>query len=107
MAGREPRALRKSGWGRSTGLDDDSVVLSSQLASSLGVRVGDKVEIYSPLLIEKLKNDEVFLPREVTCDRRALDRAPATRQQHDLRDVARGAGTLRPRAQRARHLCAG
>jgi lipoprotein-releasing system permease protein len=50
--------------GAIAGLDDDSVVLSSQLASSLGVRVGDKVEIYSPLLIEKLKNDEVFLPRE-------------------------------------------
>ena len=45
-------------------LDDDSVILSSQLARSLGVRVGDKLEIYSPLLIEKLKNDEVFLPRE-------------------------------------------
>jgi lipoprotein-releasing system permease protein len=45
-------------------LDDDSVILSSQLARSLGVRVGDKIEIYSPLLIEKLKNDEVFLPRE-------------------------------------------
>ncbi|MSU67984.1 MAG: ABC transporter permease [Opitutia bacterium] len=45
-------------------LDDDSVVLSSQLATSLGVHVGDKIEIYSPLLIEKLKNDEVFLPRE-------------------------------------------
>lgn len=46
------------------GLDDDSVILSSNLANSLGVRVGDKIEIYSPLLIEKLKNDEVFLPRE-------------------------------------------
>jgi len=45
-------------------LDDDSVILSSQLAKSLGVQVGDKIEIYSPLLIEKLKNDEVFFPRE-------------------------------------------
>lgn len=45
-------------------LDDDSVVLSSQLAKALGVRVGDKIEIYSPLFIEKLKNDEVFLARE-------------------------------------------
>ena len=47
-----------------TNLDDDSVIMSSQLANSLGVRVGDKIEVYSPLLIEKLKNDEVFLPRE-------------------------------------------
>ena len=45
-------------------LDDDSVILSSQLAVALGVHVGDTIEIYSPLLIEKLKNDEVFLPRE-------------------------------------------
>ena len=51
--------------GRIDDLDDDSVILSSQLASSLGAAPGDKVELYSPLLIEKLKNDEVFLPREV------------------------------------------
>jgi lipoprotein-releasing system permease protein len=46
-------------------LDDDSVVLSSELARVVGATVGDKIEIYSPLLIEKLKRDEVFLPREV------------------------------------------
>jgi lipoprotein-releasing system permease protein len=45
-------------------LDDDSVIVSSQLATSLGVHVGDKIEIYSPLLIERLKSDEVFLPKE-------------------------------------------
>ena len=46
-------------------LDDDSVILSSELASSLGVSIGDTVEVYSPLMIEKLKSDEVFLPRQV------------------------------------------
>lgn len=46
-------------------LDDDTVILSSQLAYSLGVRIGQKVTITSPLLIERLKNDEVFLPREL------------------------------------------
>ncbi|MGA3007545.1 MAG: ABC transporter permease [Opitutaceae bacterium] len=46
-------------------LDDDSVILSSELARSLGASVGETVEVYSPLMIEKLKNDEVFLPREV------------------------------------------
>lgn len=46
-------------------LDDDSVILSSELAESLGVTLGDKIEVYSPLMIEKLKSDEVFLPREV------------------------------------------
>jgi lipoprotein-releasing system permease protein len=46
-------------------LDDDSVILSSQLAISLGARPGSTVELYSPLLLEKLKNDEVMLPREL------------------------------------------
>jgi lipoprotein-releasing system permease protein len=46
-------------------LDDDSVILGSEVARMVGATVGDKIEIYSPLLIEKLKNDEVFLPREV------------------------------------------
>ncbi|MBL9206343.1 MAG: ABC transporter permease [Opitutaceae bacterium] len=46
-------------------LDDDSVVLSSELAQTLGVTVGDRIEIYSPLMIERLRSDELFLPREV------------------------------------------
>ncbi len=46
-------------------LDDDTVILSSQLAESLGARIGGTVTISSPLLIERLKNDEVFLPREL------------------------------------------
>ena len=46
-------------------LDDDSVILSSILASSLGVRVGDKVSVYSPLMMERIKRNEVLLPREV------------------------------------------
>lgn len=46
-------------------LDDDSVILSSQLAYALGARIGSRVELYSPLLLEKLKHDEVMLPREL------------------------------------------
>lgn len=46
-------------------LDDDSVILSSILARTLGVRVGDTVSIYSPLMMERLKKNEVLLPREV------------------------------------------
>jgi lipoprotein-releasing system permease protein len=46
-------------------LDDDSVILSSQLARSIGAQVGGKIEVYTPLLLEKLKNDEVILPREL------------------------------------------
>jgi len=46
-------------------LDDDSVILSSQLAYSLGVSLGGRVQVTSPLLLERLKSDEVFLPREL------------------------------------------
>lgn len=46
-------------------LDDDSVILSSILARNLGVGVGDTVSVYSPLMMERLKANEVLLPREV------------------------------------------
>jgi lipoprotein-releasing system permease protein len=46
-------------------LDDDSVILGSQLAQSIGAHIGEKIEVYTPLLLEKLKNDEVILPREL------------------------------------------
>jgi lipoprotein-releasing system permease protein len=46
-------------------LDDDSVILSSILAGNLGVSVGDKVSLYSPLMLARLKNNEVMLPRDV------------------------------------------
>ncbi|HEX2852459.1 MAG TPA: ABC transporter permease [Opitutaceae bacterium] len=44
-------------------LDDDSIILGAKLAEQLGARVGDMVEVYSPLAFEKLKNDEILLPR--------------------------------------------
>ena len=50
--------------GRLQDLDDDSVILSAEVAQQLGASPGDRIEIYSPLLIEKLKSDEVFLPRQ-------------------------------------------
>ncbi len=46
-------------------LDDDSVILSSLLAKSLGVDIGDKVSLYSPLMLERMKQNEVLLPRDV------------------------------------------
>ena len=46
-------------------LDDDSIILSEQLAASVGASVGDTIEVYSPLIINKLSADEVFLPRQV------------------------------------------
>lgn len=46
-------------------LDDDSIILSSELARSMGASVGSKVQVYSPLMFERMKSDEVYLPREV------------------------------------------
>lgn len=46
-------------------LDDDSVILSSILARTLGAGVGSKVSIFSPLMLEQAKRNEVLLPREV------------------------------------------
>jgi len=45
-------------------LDDDSIILSSQLAASIGASVGDTVDVYSPLTLWKMGQDEVFLPRQ-------------------------------------------
>lgn len=46
-------------------LDDDSVILSSQLARSLGAHLGTTLEVYSPLMLEKFKKDEIFMPRQL------------------------------------------
>lgn len=46
-------------------LDDDSILLSRTLAVSLGVRRGSLVEVYSPLMISRIRDDEVLLPREL------------------------------------------
>lgn len=51
--------------GRFDDLDDDAIVLSLQLAQALGVRVGDNLDVFSPLLIETLRSDEITLPRTV------------------------------------------
>ena len=46
-------------------LDDDRVILSVQLASNIGARLGDKVQVASILQLEKLQIDEVMMPREL------------------------------------------
>lgn len=46
-------------------LDDDSIFISSGISSSLGAYVGTEIELYTPLLLEKLKQDEILLPRQV------------------------------------------
>ena len=47
-------------------LDDDSIILSSELATSIGADLGSKVEVYSPLMLERLQSDEILLPKELT-----------------------------------------
>jgi lipoprotein-releasing system permease protein len=46
-------------------LDDDSVILSVVLADSLDVRIGDKVSVYTPLMLKRANMKELLLPREV------------------------------------------
>lgn len=46
-------------------LDDDSVFLSSGLAMRMRATVGSTIEVYSPLMLDRLRRDEVLLPREL------------------------------------------
>lgn len=43
-------------------LDDDSIIIGQRMGSSLGIGVGDVVEILSPTALDKLKKDEVPMP---------------------------------------------
>jgi len=47
-------------------LDDDSIIVSSRLAQSLGIGVGSKVEVYSPALFENTQSHDLILPKELT-----------------------------------------
>lgn len=40
-------------------LDDDSVIVGQRLAASAGMGVGDKVEVFSPTMLDRLKRGEV------------------------------------------------
>ncbi len=46
-------------------LDDDAVFLSRSLASSIGATLDSTVEVYTPLIIDKLNQEELILPREL------------------------------------------
>ena len=46
--------------------DDDGVFLGEGLARTLKARPGSVVEIFTPLMLERLKKDEILLPREFT-----------------------------------------
>lgn len=40
-------------------LDDDSIIIGQRLAASVGAGVGDKVDVFSPTMLDKIKRDEV------------------------------------------------
>jgi lipoprotein-releasing system permease protein len=46
--------------------DDDGVFLGEGLAQTLQAGPGSVVEVFTPLMLERLKEDEVLLPREFT-----------------------------------------
>ncbi|WP_189511445.1 ABC transporter permease [Cerasicoccus arenae] len=46
--------------------DDQRVVVSMGVAQQLKVSIGDLINLYSPLMLEQLKRDEVPLPMELT-----------------------------------------
>jgi lipoprotein-releasing system permease protein len=43
--------------------DCESIILSSELANQIGARVGNSVEIYSPIMFEIAQSDEIVLPK--------------------------------------------
>lgn len=51
--------------GRLDDLDDDSILLSIDLARALRVRAGAEVDVFSPLLLRSFGQSEVVLPRTV------------------------------------------
>ena len=46
-------------------LDDESILVGAQLAAVLGIQVGSLVEVYTPLMMDSVKNQEMLLPREL------------------------------------------
>ncbi len=49
-------------YGDIENLDDDSIILSIRFARTLGINIGDIVEVFAPTMIEKYTKEEVPLP---------------------------------------------
>jgi lipoprotein-releasing system permease protein len=45
-------------------LYDDTILLSQSMARSLGVWVGSEIEVFSPVMIDRLSDNEMILPRQ-------------------------------------------
>jgi lipoprotein-releasing system permease protein len=46
-------------------LYDDTILISQSLSRSLGIWVGSQVEVFSPVMIDRLQENEVVLPRQL------------------------------------------
>ena len=53
-------------YGNMADFDDEGVFLGEGLAQTLQAGPGSTVEVFTPLMLERLKKDELFLPREFT-----------------------------------------
>ena len=53
-------------YGSLDAFDDEGVFLGEGLAYALKARPGSVVEVFTPLMLERLKKDELLLPREFT-----------------------------------------
>ncbi|MFW6352991.1 MAG: ABC transporter permease [Verrucomicrobiota bacterium] len=51
--------------GTTEALDDDAVIISRSLLWQLGAQVGDELEVFTPIMIEGLQNEELILPRSL------------------------------------------
>jgi lipoprotein-releasing system permease protein len=45
-------------------LYDDTVLVSHRMARSLGIHIGSEIEVFSPVMIDRLQENEVVLPRQ-------------------------------------------
>lgn len=61
LANVQPESLRCT----LDGLDDETIILGADLAHSLQAGPGSRLEVFTPLMLEKFKRDEMMLPREM------------------------------------------
>lgn len=45
--------------------ENDAAYIASPLSQELGLQIGDTFDLYSPLSLEAIKNDEMILPQEI------------------------------------------
>lgn len=65
FSGGEARWQRFLLIGSVNDLDDHTVLLSRALAMEIGARVGRSIEVFSPLMFERMAEDEIVLPLDL------------------------------------------